>query len=108
LEYRFEIYKYLKGAIFADAGNIWLVHDDPQRPGGKFKKDTYLSEIAVGSGLGLRLDFSYVVLRLDLAFPLRKPYLPEGERWVLNQIEPGSYNWRHKNLIWNIAIGYPF
>jgi len=108
LEYRFPIYKYFKGALFIDAGNIWLVNEDTQRPGGKFDPGKFYSEIAVGSGLGLRFDFSYVVLRLDMAFPLRKPYLPEGNRWVISSISPGNPSWRKENIILNLAIGYPF
>jgi outer membrane protein assembly factor BamA len=108
LEYRFDIYKYFKGAVFADAGNIWLVNDDPQRPGGKFNLDTFYEEIYIGSGVGFRFDFSIIVLRIDLAAKIRKPYLPEGERWVFDQIEFFNRDWRKENLLWNIAIGYPF
>jgi outer membrane protein assembly factor BamA len=108
LEYRFPIYKYFKGALFIDAGNIWLVNDDENRPGGKFDPDTFYTELAVGTGYGLRFDFSYVVLRFDMAFPMRKPWLPEGERWTFNSIDIGSSTWRKENIITNIAIGYPF
>ncbi|NRS91042.1 outer membrane protein assembly factor BamA [Chryseobacterium sp. 16F] len=107
LEYRANIYKFLNAAVFADAGNIWLVNEDAQRPGGKFSKD-WVKEIAVGAGVGLRLDFNILLLRLDLAMPLRVPYYEEGERWRLNQIDFGSKEWRQDNLILNIAIGYPF
>lgn len=108
LEYRFPIRGFLKGALFADAGNIWLVNEDPQRPGGIFNFNTFYKELAVGGGAGLRFDFSFVVLRLDIAFPWRKPYLPAGQRWVLDKIKLGSKSWRKENLIFNIAIGYPF
>lgn len=107
-EYRFDIFKYMKGAVFVDAGNIWLWNEDPQRPGGKFNSKTFIKELAVGTGLGLRLDFSFFILRFDVAFPLRKPYLPDGERWVFNEIDFGSRTWRNENLVLNIAIGYPF
>ena len=108
LEYRFPIYKYFKGALFVDAGNIWLVNDDENRQGGKFDPNTFYSELAVGAGYGFRFDFDYVVLRIDLAFPLRKPWLPEGERWTFDEIDLGSSSWRKENIITNIAIGYPF
>lgn len=108
LEYRFPIYGYFKGAFFVDAGNIWLVNDDPQRPGGKFNASAFYKELAVGAGFGTRIDFSFVVIRFDLAFPLRKPYLPEGERWVFDKIALGNSSWRKQNIILNIAIGYPF
>ncbi len=108
LEYRFPIYGYLKGAFFVDAGNIWLVNKDEQRPGGKFDAKDFYKELAVGTGLGLRIDISFVVVRFDLAFPLRKPYLPEGDRWGFKNINLGSPSWRKENIILNIAIGYPF
>jgi outer membrane protein assembly factor BamA len=108
LEYRFDIYKFFKGALFIDAGNIWLVNEDSQRTGGRFNMNTFYKEIAAGVGYGFRFDFNVVVLRLDLAFPIRKPYLADGERWVINEIDFGSSAWRRENLLWNIAIGYPF
>ncbi|MCD9854427.1 BamA/TamA family outer membrane protein [Epilithonimonas sp. JDS] len=106
-EYRANIYKFLNVAAFADAGNIWLINEDPERPGAKFSKD-FLSEVAVGAGVGLRLDFSILVLRLDLAMPLRVPYYEKSDRWVLDRVKFGDSSWRKDNLILNIAIGYPF
>ncbi len=107
-EFRFNIVKFLKGALFVDAGNIWLIRSDTDRPGGEFNKDEFLKELAVGTGLGLRMDFNFFVLRFDLAFPLRKPWLPEDERWVFDKIDFSDPHWRSDNLILNIAIGYPF
>lgn len=112
-EYRANLYKFLNVAAFVDAGNIWLINDDIDdkgvntRPGGKFSKE-FLSEIAVGAGIGLRLDFSILVLRLDLAMPLRVPYYEKGDRWTFDRINFGDSDWRKDNLILNIAIGYPF
>jgi outer membrane protein insertion porin family len=100
LEYRFDISGNLKGALFMDAGNIWLYKDDPSRPNGTFRFNTFLDEIAISSGWGLRWDFNFIVARLDFAYTVRTPYKPPGERWT------SSFN------IWkpalNIAIGYPF
>ncbi|MFV8336937.1 BamA/TamA family outer membrane protein [Flavobacterium sp. RSP29] len=106
-EYRAKIYGLVKGALFLDAGNIWLLNENSDKPGAKFSKK-FLNEIAVGAGAGLRFDFSFLILRTDLAFPIRKPYLPDGNRWVLDQINFGSGAWRKENLIFNLAIGYPF
>lgn len=106
-EYRAKIVSIVKGAVFLDAGNIWLLDDNPDKPGGKFSKK-FLNEIAVGAGVGLRFDLSFLVLRTDLAFPIRKPYLPEGQRWVLDEVNFGSGPWRKENLVFNLAIGYPF
>ncbi len=106
-EYRANLYKFLNVAVFADAGNVWLVNEDIERPGAKFSKE-FLSEVAVGAGVGLRLDFSILILRLDLAMPLRVPYYQRGERWAFDKINFGDSSWRRDNLILNIAIGYPF
>ncbi|WP_419494244.1 BamA/TamA family outer membrane protein [Chryseobacterium bernardetii] len=106
-EYRANLYKFLNAAVFVDAGNIWLLNSDPNRPGAKFSKD-FLDEIAVGAGVGLRLDFSILVLRLDLAMPLRVPYYEKGDRWAFDKINFGDPSWRKDNLVLNIAIGYPF
>jgi outer membrane translocation and assembly module TamA len=108
LEYRFTIISVVKGAFFADAGNVWLSQKNAQYPGGEFILDQFQKQLAVGTGAGLRFDFSFFVLRLDLAFPLRKPYLPDNQRWVINQIDFGNPSWRSQNLVLNIAIGYPF
>ena len=109
-EYRPKINNIIQGAVFLDAGNIWLMKDDktyPPMPGAKFGKN-FLKELAVGAGVGLRFDFTFFLLRADLAMPLRKPWLPEGERWVLNDIKFADPEWRRENLVFNLAIGYPF
>lgn len=106
-EYRAKIYGLVKGALFVDAGNIWLMNNNPNKPGSQFS-EKFLKEIAVGVGAGLRFDLSFLILRTDLAFPIRKPYLPDGQRWVLDQINFGNGTWRKENLVFNLAIGYPF
>lgn len=106
-EYRPHLFGFVNGAVFLEAGNIWLLNEDPDKPGGKFSK-SFLKEMAVGAGVGLRFDFTFLVLRTDLGIPLRLPYLPEKERWVINKIDFGDSEWRKSNLIFNLAIGYPF
>jgi outer membrane protein insertion porin family len=100
VEYRFTISGSLKGALFVDAGNIWLFNEDPARPNGDFKFSTFVDQIAMSYGWGLRWDFDFIVARLDFAYTARTPYLPEGERWSKAFLfwEPAV----------NIAIGYPF
>ncbi|KQM67391.1 hypothetical protein ASE74_07875 [Pedobacter sp. Leaf216] len=115
-ELRFKIVSVLYGALFVDAGNIWLRKEDlgePGKPetarlGSGFKLKNTFNELAVGTGAGLRVDATIFVVRLDVAFPVRKPYLPEGQRWVFDDIAFGNKDWRRQNLIFNIGIGYPF
>jgi len=107
-EYRFGIMRYLKGAVFVDAGNVWLLKANPENIGTPFMFSKFLNEIAVGAGVGLRVDVSFFILRFDLAMPLSKPWLEENHRWVGNQINFGSSTWRKENFILNVAIGYPF
>ena len=106
-EYRKNLFSIVEGALFVDAGNIWLQHEDPNKPGAKFSKE-FIQEMAVGAGIGLRFDLSFLVLRTDMALPLRIPYNPKGQRWVMNQIDFGDKQWRKDNLVFNLAIGYPF
>jgi len=97
----------LLGAVFVDVGNIWTKDSTVFGEAGQLKKDFY-KELAVSAGFGVRFDFNVLLIRLDLGIPLRKPYLPDGQRWVLNKIDLGNKDWRGQNLIINIAIGYPF
>lgn len=106
IEYRFPLISVLKGALFVDAGNVWLVNDNEALPGGKFTSNWW-NEMAVGAGFGARIDIEFFVIRFDLATPLRVPYLPEKERWG-NNFDFKSRSWRRDNLIFNFAIGYPF
>lgn len=98
LEYRFPIVSFLKGAVFADAGNIWNTKENPTFGGkDKFSKD-FISELGMGAGVGLRVDIQSFVIRFDLAAPFHDPSLKKGER----------FNFDVSNPILNFAIGYPF
>ena len=107
-EYRCNLISILKGAVFMDAGNNWLIKSNPSITSQPFAFSRFYKEIAIGTGIGLRADASFFILRFDLATPLRKPWLEENNRWVINKINFGDGNWRSDNLILNIAIGYPF
>ena len=107
IEWRPKIASIIQGAVFVDAGNIWNVKPHANLDGSAFGK-TFIKELAVDAGVGLRFDLTVLVLRTDLGFPLRKPWLPDGQRWVINQIDFGSNTWRSQNLVFNLAIGYPF
>ncbi|MBR5087172.1 MAG: BamA/TamA family outer membrane protein [Muribaculaceae bacterium] len=101
LEYRFPLLGYLKGAVFLDAGNVWLLKDDEFRPGGKLTGKNFFNEIALNTGLGVRFDMSMIVLRADLGIALHAPY-DTGQRGYFNIP-------RFKDsLAFHIAIGYPF
>ena len=89
-----------------DAGNIWLKNENEALPGGRISSNWW-KEIAVGAGVGLRVDIQFFVIRLDVATPVRFPYLPDGEQWG-NSFDIGSKTWRRENMIFNFAIGYPF
>ena len=101
LEYRFPILGDLYGATFVDAGNIWLIHDDPQRPGGRLKWGSFLKDLALGTGLGLRYDMDFIVIRVDCGIGLHVPY---------ETGKSGYYNIpRFKDALGlHLAIGYPF
>lgn len=109
-EYRFNILYLLKGAVFFDAGNVWTVvrPAEPNDALKRFSFDDFMSEIGMGTGLGLRLDFSYFVMRFDIAMPLRNPTRAKDKRWVISEFNLGSSKWRQQNLLLNLAIGYPF
>ncbi|MBC3787663.1 BamA/TamA family outer membrane protein [Spirosoma utsteinense] len=110
-ELRQKFNKYIEGAVFVDAGNIWTYYPavrfttNPLE--GQFRNDFY-KQIAIGAGVGIRIDLSYFLVRLDLATPLRKPYKTNGSEWVIDQINFRSRDWRKQNLVFNIGIGYPF
>ncbi len=101
IEYRFPLYRYWKGALFADAGNVWFLQENEQFPLGNFSAKRFYKEIAIGLGVGLRIDFNFFIIRLDGAFPVRNPALAQGDRWM--PVLPGFSKWN-----FNLGIGYPF
>jgi len=103
LEYRFKLFWLMEGALFLDAGNIWAINSLDNREGALFKFNEFYKQIAVGTGTGLRFDFTYFIFRLDLGLKLRDPSLPEGKRFI-----PGNYILNSEHLNLSFAIGYPF
>lgn len=93
LEFRFPIISFLKGAIFADAGNVWLMNKNKDLLGGEFESDFY-KELGIGTGIGLRVDIQSFVIRFDLAAPLKSPTT--------------SWDFQYDEPVFNFAIGYPF
>lgn len=111
LEYRQKIIGILQGAAFLDAGNIWTLKDEPTRPGSQFKADTFLRQIALGGGVGLRFDFSFLIIRFDAAAKLVDPARPLGSRFILNDgffDAPFNNRKRTEPIVFHFAIGYPF
>ncbi len=116
IEYRFKVYRFFEMAVFMDAGNIWLLNDESvtERPNSQFKIDSFYKQFALDAGIGVRLNFTYFIFRLDWAIPLRDP--TKLNPWVVT--DPNIYNvidattnqvtsrpfWTH----FNIGIGYPF
>lgn len=102
-ELRRKLYKFIEGAYFIDAGNVWLINEDKTKPGGKFKYLKSFPEIAVGTGVGLRLNFTFIIVRLDVAFKAWDPVHPISDRFVLFKFE------NKNNLpVYNFSLGYPF
>jgi len=129
-EYRFEITGLIEGAIFSDVGNVWTYNEDDNRPGGQITADFY-KQLSVSGGIGLRLDFSFLIVRLDLGIPLRNPTLPQSAKWIFQDKDPyiqeaidqwgidpatGDYYYKSESVNFpnpfapqfHIAIGYPF
>lgn len=100
VEYRFPIVGILHGAAFLDAGNIWLLKKDALRPGGLLTGKTFFRDIALGTGVGLRVDIGVMVIRGDLGYGLHVPYYDAG---------PHYFNIPFKKAFaFHLAIGYPF
>lgn len=119
-EYRFSITNLFKFAFFVDANNIWTLNEDVNRPGSKFSKD-FIHEIALSPGLGLRLDFSFFVVRVDVGVPFTNPALPRGSRWIFQSRQPyydegiAVFGEQYKSKMprpfvpsLQFGIGYPF
>jgi len=107
IELRRNLFSFVDGALFADASNIWMLREDPTRPGSGFESD-FWKELAIGIGGGVRLNFDFLLIRFDLGVKMYDPARPEGERYIGNNLsfrqpigEPGQYTL-------NLGIGYPF
>jgi outer membrane protein assembly factor BamA len=112
LEYRFDITPMFEGAMFFDAGNIWLLQQDETRPGGRFELKNLAREMAVGGGVGLRLDFDFFLVRFDYGVQLKDPAKIAGEQWFFQpKVEYLDFSNRSRyrpRSNFNLGIGYPF
>ena len=98
LEYRFNITKIFEGAAFVDAGNIWILSEDQSRPNAEIRANKFWKDIAIGVGIGLRLDFNFFLIRLDIASKLKDP----------GSSAPETLNLNLQQQTYNVGIGYPF
>ncbi len=121
-EYRFNIFWRFNGALFLDGGNVWTLSKDENRIGSQLRwnrevnpengliiQDNFLNQIALGAGFGLRVDFTYFIVRLDMGYPIRNNYPKPGDPyknayWTIRE----ASDFRLDNLNFNLAIGYPF
>ncbi len=128
LEYRFDISSTFKGAIFTDFGNIWTYREDASRLGSQFNWQTFIPQLAISSGVGLRMDLDFFILRLDVGFPIFDPAFADGARWVFQDFKTRETYYQegmqHFNMTLdqvkeimprpflpnylNFGIGYPF
>ncbi len=121
VELRKKLFGFVSGAVFVDWGNVWSFNEnlgnvDPSEPNRapwvgstKFQFENLFKEIAIGTGFGLRFDFSFLVLRFDMGIKVHDPAREEGDRFVLNKFKffkPFGTN--KEPVIYNIGIGYPF
>lgn len=108
IELRRKIVGFFEGALFVDAGNSWILREEDSRPGANFDANRFYKEIAIGAGAGFRFDFSFLLVRFDLAYKAYDPARPEGSRFIFSK----SYNLppfdNVKNYTFNLGIGYPF
>jgi outer membrane protein assembly factor BamA len=99
IEYRMPFTEMFEGAAFVDAGNIWSLKDSGF--GDQFKFNKFISQMGVGTGIGLRINVAYITLRLDAAYKVYDPNKPTGDRWVISK-------WQPLKPVLNFAFGYPF
>jgi len=102
IEYRFPVYSFIKGALFTDFGNVWTLQPDDARPGAEFRFDRFAKQFAVGSGIGIRMDFTFLILRFDIATKVYDP--TDDEPWLIRRVLRTTTN----QTVVNIGIGYPF
>jgi outer membrane protein insertion porin family len=108
IEYRGKLVGFIDWAAFVDAGNVWYFYENPEFPGAEFKINRFYKEIAIGMGLGARLNFSFLVIRFDYGIKMYDPAREEGSRWIGDNLSLTNWRGEPGQALWNIAIGYPF
>ena len=101
LEFRFPVWWIFHGALFCDLGNVWYLRDtEDNDPEEVFRFNNFYRQLGFNTGLGLRIDVTFVVLRFDLGIQLHNPGMPEGQRWI--------HDFKWSNMALNFGVGYPF
>ena len=100
-EMRFPLFSIFEGALFVDAGNIWLLEESEEFSGGKFEWDKFYKDIALGGGFGIRMNIYITTIRFDFAMPFRDPARIDNNQWRFDK-------WKLKDMVVNFGIGYPF
>lgn len=115
VEYRFDLTdnflgSKLKGATFLDMGNVWTISSENTNDAGKFYWDKFYNQFAVGTGFGLRLDYSFLLFRFDVGLKLRDPRFTGSDQWVIQKISNKTWTDANQYNFWNFnfGIGYPF
>ncbi|WP_194349922.1 translocation and assembly module lipoprotein TamL [Pontibacter beigongshangensis] len=108
MEYRFNMFSFLNGAVFVDAGNVWFLRENPERPGADFALDRFYKEFAVGTGFGLRFDLSVLILRFDFATKVYDPAALDGNNFIISNFRFWDFFSRNNQSNLTIGIGYPF
>lgn len=113
IELRQKLFGFISGAVFVDAGNVWtrIERKTPDEGQGtsKFEFDRFYKEIGVGTGFGVRFDFSFLILRLDAGIKVYDPARDKANRFVLDNMKFfGPFGTNKEPVIYNIGIGYPF
>ena len=106
-EYRFNLFSFVDMATFIDAGNVWRLDAQDKGEDAQFKIQDFYRQLGVSTGLGFRLDFSFLILRLDLGTPVLNPAEPLGKRFVLDDYDLSRF-FSTDQIQYNIGIGYPF
>jgi len=111
IEFRRNLFGFVDWAYFIDAGNVWTINEDLTRPGSQFKGGSFFKEIAVASGLGIRFDFIFLIMRFDAGLKIYDPARPEEKRFIFSDgFNDAPFDMRKNTepVIFNIGIGYPF
>jgi outer membrane protein assembly factor BamA len=108
-ESRFKLIKFIEGAFFLDAGNVWRLGNSLQTDEkSQFSLDRFYKEIAVGTGVGLRLNFTFLLVRFDWGMKVYDPAYPLEERFVIKDWSFDNITNKKEYGLLNIGIGYPF